>query len=64
LLDQLKVKLGDKLAVEVLPEGVMLKAARHHYALADLLAQCDATAPLPADLAAWTEMSPVGREAW
>jgi len=29
-----------------------------------LVAQCDSAAPLPEDLAAWTEMSPVGREAW
>ena len=64
LLSQLKVKLGDKLAVDVRPEGAMLKPKRHSYALADLVAQCDPTAPMPADMAAWGEMKPAGREAW
>ncbi|MGV2292394.1 AbrB/MazE/SpoVT family DNA-binding domain-containing protein [Trinickia sp. YCB016] len=64
LLDQLKVALGDKLAVDVRPEGIMLKPARHKYVLEDLVAQCDPKAPLPADLEAWGGVVPVGREAW
>jgi antitoxin ChpS len=64
LLDQLKVALGDKLAVDVRPEGIMLKPARHKYALAELVAQCDPKAPMPADLAPWNGVAPAGREAW
>lgn len=64
LLDQLKVALGDKLAVDVRPEGIMLKPARHKYVLEDLVAQCDPKAPLPADLDVWGGVAPVGREAW
>lgn len=64
LLRLLKVSLGDKLSVSVQPEGVLLKAARPSFALADLVAQCDPTAPEPADLAAWSHVKPVGREAW
>ena len=64
LLEQLKVALGDKLAVDVRAEGVMLKPARHKYALEDLVAQCNPKAPMPADLAAWNEVAAVGREAW
>jgi antitoxin ChpS len=64
LLTQMKLAFGDKLAVEVRPEGIMLIPARRAYALAELLAQCDAKAPMPADLAAWSELRPVGREAW
>lgn len=64
LLDQLKVALGDKLSVDVRPEGVMLKPAKHKYALADLVAQCDPNAAMPADLAVWRDAKPVGREAW
>ena len=41
LLEQLKVALGDKLSVEVRPDGVMLKPAVHKYSLDELLAQCD-----------------------
>ncbi|MBJ7314336.1 AbrB/MazE/SpoVT family DNA-binding domain-containing protein [Rugamonas sp. CCM 8940] len=64
LLGILKVTLGDKLSVNVQPEGVLLKAARPSFSLADLVAQCDLSAPEPADLAAWSQVKPVGREAW
>ncbi len=64
LLGLLKVSLGDRLSVNVQPDGVLLKAARPVYSLADLLAQCDLTAAEPADMSAWSSMKPVGREAW
>lgn len=64
LLEQLGVALGDKLEVEVLPEGVMLRPARHRYALADLIAQCDPKAPLPGDAEAWNNRAPAGHEIW
>lgn len=64
LLGILKVSLGDKLSVNVRPDGVLLKAARPSYSLADLVAQCDTTAQEPADMAAWNNAKPVGSEAW
>ncbi len=64
LLGMLKVTLGDKLSVNVQPEGVLLKAARPSFSLAELVAQCDLSAPEPADLEAWSQLKPVGREAW
>lgn len=64
LLGMLKVSLGDKLSVNVQPEGVLLKAARPSYSLAELVAQCDPSAAEPADMAAWNNLKPVGREAW
>ena len=64
LLGILKVTLGDKLSVNVRPEGVLLKAARPSYSLADLVAQCDLSAAEPADMAAWSQIKPAGREAW
>ena len=64
LLGILKVTLGDKLSVNVQRDGVLLKAARPSYSLADLVAQCDLSAPEPADLTAWSRVKPVGREAW
>lgn len=64
LLSMLKVKLGDKLAVDMRPEGAMLKPKRHSYSLSELVAQCDMTAAEPADMAAWNQIKPVGREAW
>ena len=41
LLGILKVALGDKLAVDVLAEGVPLKAKRPSFSLNELVAQCD-----------------------
>lgn len=64
LLGMLRVTLGDKLSVSVQPDGVLLKAARPSYCLADLVAQCDLSAAEPADMAAWSHLKPVGREAW
>ena len=64
LLGLLKVSLGDKLSVNVRPDGVLLKAARPSFALADLVAQCDLSAPEPGDMDAWASMKPTGREAW
>ena len=64
LLGILKVTLGDKLSVNVRPEGVLLKAARPSYSLSELVAQCDPSAAEPADMAAWSQLKPVGREAW
>lgn len=64
LLSMLKVTLGDKLSVDVRPEGLMLKPKRRAYSLEDLVAQCDLKADEPADMAAWHNVKPVGREAW
>ena len=64
LLGMLKASLGDKLSVDVRPEGVMLKAKRPAYVLSDLVAQCDLRAKEPVDMAVWNKIKPVGREAW
>ncbi|MGS0740781.1 AbrB/MazE/SpoVT family DNA-binding domain-containing protein [Glaciimonas sp. GG7] len=62
LLSQLKVVPGDKLSVDIRPEGVLLKSKRPAYALADLIAQCDQSASVPDDVASWNRIRPVGRE--
>jgi antitoxin ChpS len=64
LLGILKVRVGDKLTVNVRADGVLLKAARPAYSLADLLAQCDFSAAEPADTVAWVNVTPVGHETW
>lgn len=61
LLDLLKVTLGDKLSVNILPDGVLLKAARRSFTLNELLAQCDPSAPEPVDMAAWSRVKPVAK---
>ena len=64
LLGILKISLGEKLVVDVRPDGVLLKAKRQIFSLDDLVAQCDMHAPEPTDMAAWASAKPVGREAW
>ena len=64
VLSQLGVMLGDKLSAEMQPEGLVLRAARKRYALADLMAQCDLNAAPPEDLADWETAKPVGNELW
>jgi antitoxin ChpS len=65
VLKQMSLVSGDLLSLDVSAEAMTLKPtkAKPHYRLADLMAQCDLTAPEPADLAAWNAMQPVGREA-
>lgn len=41
---------------------IIASKARSKYHLADMLAECDPKAPLPADLAAWETLAPVGNE--
>lgn len=64
LLAILKVALGDKLCVDVQADGVLLKAKRPAYSLAELLAQCEPEAAEPVDMTRWGEVKPVGREEW
>lgn len=64
LLGMLKVSLDDKLDVDVRPDGVLLKAKRPVFLLADLVAQCDNSTPESQNMAAWNQLKPAGREAW
>lgn len=63
-LKRMSLKSGDVLSLDVSTDTITLKAAKTkpHYLLANLLAQCDLSAPEPADLAAWDGIQPVGRE--
>ena len=65
VLKQMSLASGDVLVLDVFAETMTLKPvkATPHYRLADLMAQCDLSAPEPAELAAWNAMQPVGREA-
>ncbi|MCY1544115.1 Antitoxin ChpS [compost metagenome] len=65
VLKQMSLANGDVLSLDVTPEAITLKPAKAkpHYKLADLMAQCDLSAPEPAELADWNAMQPVGREA-
>lgn len=58
MLVQIGAAIGD--AVEVDPEA--FRVAKPKYKLADLLVQCNKSAPPPADQALWDSMPPVGAE--
>ena len=64
ILKQMNLGSGDMLSLDVSDGAITLKPVKvkPHYRLADLMAQCDSTAPEPADLAAWKAMQPVGGE--
>ena len=58
MLTQIGATIGD--AVEVDPTA--FRVAKPKYKLADILAQCNKSAPPPADMAAWESTAPVGSE--
>lgn len=63
LLRELNLNVGDQLdAVAENGRLVMTPAHKPKYTLAELLAQCDASAPMPVELADWDSMRPVGNE--
>jgi antitoxin ChpS len=59
------VAIGDRLELEVSPEGMVakpVKQAKPYYKLDELMRQCNLSAPETAELVAWDVMPPVGRE--
>lgn len=63
LLEQIGAAIGSTLDVSVTKDGVLLKPERRpSYKLSDLLAQCEASQPMPDDLAAWDGIQPIGNE--
>jgi antitoxin ChpS len=58
MLTQIGASIGD--AVEVDPAA--FRVAKPKYKLADILAQCNKSAPAPADMASWENMPSVGAE--
>ena len=62
MLAQLGAKIGDTFEADVSGEELVLRAAKPHYTLQELMAQCDLEAAPPKDLAEWAEMPAVGRE--
>jgi len=64
LLEHLGITAGDQFEVDIRPDGLMLKPARPHYSLAELLAQCDASMPVTQDMADWDHTPSAGKEAW
>ncbi len=64
LLRDLGLKAGQTMTLDSTRDGKLTLAPKRRHRLADLLAQCDAKARPPADLALWDAARPVGQEAW
>ena len=63
LLDLLRLGVGAKVNIAVENGRLIIEPkARPSYSLDELLAQCDETAPPPAEDRAWIDAKPVGNE--
>lgn len=61
-LDQLHLRAGSPVEIEVDQGRLIVESAKPKYSLEELLAQCDTTAEMSADEREWLNSEPVGRE--
>jgi antitoxin ChpS len=64
LLSRLRLGIGGHLEADVEDGILTMKPTKPAYRLADLMAQCDLSAPAPDETRAWQDAQSVGREAW
>ncbi|MCD8515888.1 MAG: ChpB-ChpS toxin-antitoxin system antitoxin [Burkholderiaceae bacterium] len=64
VLRDLGLSAGQTMRLDTNEQGEIVLARKRRFTLADLIAQCDAKAPVPADLALWEVAKPVGEEVW
>jgi antitoxin ChpS len=63
VLDMLHLQADATVALAVEGERLIVESPRRlRYTLAELLAQCDASAPLPEEDREWLDSGPLGRE--
>lgn len=64
VLKDLRLSAGQIMTLDTTEDQKIVLARKRKYVLADLIAQCDAKAPQPADLALWNVAKPIGQEVW
>lgn len=65
LLNKLDMQIGQELTAVVVDNTLVLKPIKKpKYVLEELIAQCDTQAEHNANVTAWQDMVPTGREAW
>ena len=65
LLEGLGFSVNTKVGLSVEQGRLIIEPhTKPKYTLAELMAQCDPTAPESADETAWQTMEPIGREVW
>ena len=62
VLKDLGLRVGQAMTMDTTPDGTITLVAKRKYTLAELIAQCDKKAPVPADMALWDTARPVGQE--
>jgi antitoxin ChpS len=62
VLKDLGIGVGHHLTLNTTPDGKIVLTPKRKYVLAEMIAQCDLKAPMPADLALWDVAQPVGQE--
>jgi antitoxin ChpS len=62
VLKNLGIGVGHHLTLNTTPDGKIVLTPKRKYVLAEMIAQCDLKAPMPADLALWDVAQPVGQE--
>ena len=61
-LNQMNLKVGDKLTVETYAVGALLLKRKPRYSLEELVQQCDIAASQPLDMVGWANLKSIGRE--
>ena len=59
----LRLSVGQAMTLDA-HDGQIVLTPKRSFTLAAMLAQCDPTAPPPADMALWESAAPVGQEVW
>ena len=62
VLKVLGIGVGHHLTLNTTPDGKIVLTPKRKYVLAEMIAQCDLKAPMPADLTLWDVAQPVGQE--
>lgn len=64
VLRDLGLSVGHALNLETTADRKIVLTPKRKYTLAEMIAQCDLSAPPPADMADWDTMKPEGGEVW
>ena len=62
--ESLHLSAGQSVILEQTAEGLLVRPRTKKYSLDELLAQCDAKAPLPKEVKEWLDSPPTGNEVW
>jgi antitoxin ChpS len=64
VLRDLGLSAGQAMTLEKTEQNAIILARKPKFNVAEMIAQCDPKAPMPADLALWDSAKPVGQEVW